>query len=69
MIIEIKFVIHCHTSSFSLSLFSISLTFIFMATKVVALVSGSHWSGIALIWWLENESESFDDAFSRKFKT
>ena len=40
-----------------------------MATEVVALVSGSHWSGFALIWLLENETESFDDAFSRKFKT
>ena len=69
MIIEIKVVIHCLTSSFSLSLFSISLNFILMAIEVVALVSGSHGSVFALIWLLVNESESFDDAFSREFKT
>ena len=40
-----------------------------MAIEVVALVSGSHWSVFALIWLLVNESESFDDAFSREFKT
>ena len=56
-------------TSFSLSLFSISSSFIFMAMEAVAVVSRWHLSGFAFIWLLENQPKSFDDDFSGELKT
>ena len=55
-------------SSFSLSLFSISLSFIFMVMDAVALVSRWQLSGFSFFWLLENQSKSFNDVISRESK-
>ena len=40
-----------------------------MAMEAVAIVRRWHLSGFSFIWLLENQSKSFNDAFSRYYKT
>ena len=55
-------------SSFLLLLFSISLSFVFMAMEAVTHVSRCYLSGFTSTWLLEN-NDCFNDGFPRESKT
>ena len=68
MILKLSLLSIATRSSFSLSLFSTSLSFIFVAMEAVAVVGRWHLSRFVFISLLENQPKSFNGAFSRESK-